>query len=64
MMMKRRDLMKKHEQIAKAEGEDMVIREGGNHAVVTIGENTAPVPRHNEISEILAKKIIKLAEGK
>jgi len=64
MMMKRRDLMKKLERIAKEQGEEIVIREGGNHTVVTIGENTAPVPRHNEVSEILAKKIIKQAEGK
>jgi len=34
-------------------------REGGNHTIYTKGTATEAVPRHKEISEILAKAIIK-----
>lgn len=35
------------------------IREGGNHAVYTNGKEIEAIPRHKEISELLAKAIIK-----
>ena len=35
------------------------LREGGNHTIYTDGINTEPIPRHTEIDDILAKKIIK-----
>jgi len=38
-------------------------REGGNHEVWTNGEETEPIPRHREINEILAKKIIQKAKS-
>lgn len=57
-MMKRRDLMKKLARVAKERGEELAIREGGNHTVVTIGPARTTVPRHNEIDEKLAKKIM------
>jgi mRNA interferase HicA len=38
-------------------------REGGNHEIWTNGEDTEPVPRHREINERLAKKIILLAKS-
>ena len=38
-----------------------LLRQGGNHEVWTNGEITEPIPRHREINEILAKKIIKKA---
>jgi predicted RNA binding protein YcfA (HicA-like mRNA interferase family) len=34
-------------------------REGGDHTIYTNGIANESVPRHNEIDEILAKKIIK-----
>jgi len=34
-------------------------RSGGNHDVWTNGSITEPVPRHREIDEDLAKKILK-----
>ncbi|MFA5812270.1 MAG: type II toxin-antitoxin system HicA family toxin [bacterium] len=37
------------------------LRSGGNHDVWTNGENEEFVPRHNEIGEGLAKKILKRA---
>jgi mRNA interferase HicA len=34
-------------------------REGGNHSVFTNGKDEEFVPRHNEVREGLARKIIK-----
>lgn len=36
-----------------------VLREGGNHTVVTDGKDVEAIPRHKEISENLAKALIK-----
>lgn len=36
-----------------------VLREGGNHTVVTDGTEVEAIPRHEEISENLAKALIK-----
>ena len=38
-------------------------RQGGNHEVWTNGDMEEPLPRHSEISEMLAKKILKKAEN-
>ena len=35
------------------------VRNGGNHDVYRNGKITETVPRHNEIPEYLAKKILK-----
>ncbi|MDD7464623.1 MAG: hypothetical protein PUK59_00015 [Actinomycetaceae bacterium] len=59
--MKRRDLIKKLNQIAKAKGETLVLTEGGNHTKATIGCWAEPIPRHNEIREHLAQAIIRRA---
>jgi len=61
--MKRRDLMKRLAKIAKSEGANLELREGGNHTVVRIGDRVESVPRHNEIAELLAQKIIRKMEG-
>lgn len=63
-MMKRRDLLNKLKRIAKDQGVDYIVTEGGRHTRVDVGENTTQVPRHNEIGDMLAKQIIKQAEGK
>lgn len=34
-------------------------RQGSNHEIWTNGEDTEAVPRHNEINEHLARKIIR-----
>lgn len=39
------------------------LREGGSHEVWTNGEITEPVPRHREIGEELAKKILRKARA-
>ena len=56
--MKRRDL----EKALKENGWE-VIREGGRHTIWGNKKGVQePVPRHNEINEKLAKKIIKKSE--
>lgn len=57
--MKRKDLMKKLAEKAKAEGADLELTEGGNHTKVKIGDKRTVVARHNEINEITAKAILK-----
>lgn len=41
-----------------------LIRHGANHDIWGAGELQEPVPRHNEVNEQLAKKILRKAEGK
>jgi predicted RNA binding protein YcfA (HicA-like mRNA interferase family) len=36
-------------------------RQGANHEIWTNGDDTEPVPRHREIKELLAKKILEVA---
>jgi mRNA interferase HicA len=40
-----------------------LLREGGNHEIWTNGKETEPVPRHREVSDLLAQKIIRKAEA-
>ena len=63
VMMKRRDLLKQLQRIAKDQGVKLKIREGGSHTVVKIGDQSTTVPRHKEISDRLAKIILKQAKG-
>lgn len=52
--MKQRDLIK------KLESAGFVFKEhGGNHDTYKRGSDTEQVPRHTEINEITAKKILK-----
>ena len=55
--MKKRDVEKK---LSKCGW--WLLRHGGNHDIWTNGELVEPVPRHNEINELLARKIIRRAE--
>jgi predicted RNA binding protein YcfA (HicA-like mRNA interferase family) len=54
--MKRTDLLK----LISAKGA-LLVRHGGNHDIYIQPRtgNTEPVPRHNEIKEFMAKKIIR-----
>jgi len=38
-------------------------REGSNHEIWTNGEDTEPVPRHREVKESLARKILQVARN-
>lgn len=62
MVMKRRDLIKQLDKIAKAKGETLHLTEGGNHTRATIGTWSEPIPRHREVNELLAKAIIRRAK--
>lgn len=62
--MKRRDLLRRLAQIAKAQGLEMRLTEGGSHTKVSIGDRTDVVPRHTEINEMTAKAIIRKLEGR
>lgn len=44
MVMKRRDLIKQLDKIAKAKGETLHLTEGGNHTRATIGTWSEPIP--------------------
>jgi mRNA interferase HicA len=55
--MKKRDLEKTLERLGW-----YFLRHGGNHDRWTNGKETEEIPRHREIAEILAKKIIKTAK--
>ena len=52
--MKRKDLIK----LLKFHG-FYFLRSGGNHDVYTNGKTMVPVPKHNEINELLAGAIIR-----
>ncbi|MCI8887949.1 MAG: type II toxin-antitoxin system HicA family toxin [Hungatella sp.] len=52
--MKRRDLI----ELLEKNGW-YLKRNGSNHDLYTDGNRTEPIPRHSEINEMLAKKIIR-----
>lgn len=51
--------MKRIADHATSSGQQMTITEGGSHTKITVGTNRTVVPRHGEINEITAKKILK-----
>ena len=58
--MKRRDLMKQLDAEAKRQGLVVeIVREGGSHTIVRIGDRQTTVPRHSEINEMTARSILK-----
>jgi mRNA interferase HicA len=61
--MKRRDLLKRINQIARTNGLAVTITEGGSHTKVTVGDKTTTVPRHAEINELTARGILRYLEG-
>ena len=61
--MKRTALMKQVREIAKSQGAEVELREGGSHTVVRVAGRQATVPRHREINELTAKAILKTLKG-
>ena len=57
--MKRRDLIKQINDIAKAQGVRPVWKEGSSHTIVTVGARRTVIPRHTEVKEPLARQIIR-----
>lgn len=55
--MKYRDLVKRLKSFGW-----FLKRQGGRHEIWSNGEVDEPVPRHKEINELLAKKILKTAK--
>ncbi len=62
--MKRGELIKRINKIAKANGETAIYTEGGRHTHVQIGERRSTIPRHSEVNELTARGILKYLEGK
>lgn len=61
--MKRTDLLRKLRAIAKAKGLQLVeVRDRGDHEILRVGDKQVSVPRHREINEITAGKIIATVE--
>lgn len=57
--MKRRDLEKKLQKLGWK-----LVRHGGRHDIWSDGEQEEAIPRHNEINELLARKILRKARKK
>lgn len=57
--MKRRDLLRRLEEIADTE----LVRRGGSHDIYRVGDVQVTNSRHNEINEITAKAILKEARS-
>jgi len=53
--------MKYHELIKQLQKQGWyLLRQGGNHEIWTNGREAQPVPRHKELGEMTAKKILKM----
>ncbi len=57
--MRRRDLLRKIRQEAKACGKEVTESEGGAHTKVTVGSTSVRVPRHREINIETARAIMR-----
>ena len=61
--MKRRDLLRELQRIARENERSLEVREGGNHTLVRIGDWKEIIPRHREVKEPLAKAILRSAKN-
>jgi hypothetical protein len=62
--MKRTHLIQQLRLVAKEAGLSLeLVREGGGHEIWQVGTSRFPIPRHAEIGEQLAKKIIRQAQA-
>lgn len=62
VQMRRIDLEKQLREIAKRTGATLKEREGANHTIFEISGKRIPVPRHREINEHTASRILKDAK--
>ena len=60
--MKRRELEKRLNRLAREHNAAAIWSEGGNHSKVSIQGVETTVPRHNEIDELTARGIIRSFE--
>lgn len=63
-MVKRRDLISKINSLARELGLQAEYTEGGQHTKVKLGDKQSVIPRHREINEITAQKILRHLEAK
>lgn len=57
--MKRKDLIKRANKIAKANGHTLTfLREGGSHTIYEANGQRIVVPRHNEVNDRTAQAIL------
>ena len=61
--MKRRDVLRKVRVATKAEGVSYSERELTRHTSITVGAVSTTVPRHQEISNLLAEAIFRQMES-
>lgn len=63
MLVKKRDLVKQLQTIAKTAGVELTfVREGGNHEIWALAGQRLVIPRHRDINERTAHGIIKKAK--
>jgi mRNA interferase HicA len=61
---KRADLIRKISQAATATHiEFVLVREGGSHSIFRCGSQNVVVPRHREINELTARRIMRDLDG-
>lgn len=61
--MKRRDLLRTLRRLAVERDLELRMVEGARHTKIFLGDRQTVIPRHAEINEITAQKIIKHLEG-
>ncbi|APT87756.1 MAG TPA: toxin HicA [Corynebacterium flavescens] len=58
-MVKRKDILKNIASYAKRTGQTLTLKEGRNHTRIWVGDRYTTVGRHNEIDDLMARKIYK-----
>ena len=58
-MTKRKDILKKIANYAKQTEQTLTLKEGRNHTRIWVGDRYTTVGRHNEIDNLMARKIYK-----
>lgn len=58
-MTTRREILRRIRALAKATDETFRTEEGGNHTRVWVGDRYTTVPRHREIPDNFARKILR-----
>lgn len=61
--MKRGELVRRINKLAKAKGLTATYTEGGSHTKVQLGGLQTTIPRHSEINEMTARGILRYLEG-
>ena len=58
-MTKRKDILKAISNYAKSSNQELIIKEGGNHTRIWVGDRYTTLPRHREIADLAAQRIYK-----